>query len=226
MLEYMKKKICNNSFCFSSEVIKRLSIYARDLKYLYNQGITVVSSSKLAKLLGISPSLFRKDLSYFGEFGKRGVGYDIKSLIDNIEKILLNHKKHQVVIVGIGKLGKALLQFPGFLEEGFDFIAGFDINKEIVGSNINNIPIRHINELPEIIKENNISLGIICVPCKVAQDIADILVKNGIRGILNFAPIRLKVPRDIFLTCVDMAVELKSLNYYVKNNTSLNNNRD
>ncbi|NQT28015.1 MAG: redox-sensing transcriptional repressor Rex, partial [Candidatus Omnitrophica bacterium] len=183
----------NNKNSFSLETIKRLSLYLRNLKSLKEQGIDIVSSRKLTAFLNITPDQFRKDLSFFGGFGKRGVGYNVEKLTEEIENILGVNKERGIVIVGVGKLGTALMGFEGFSKFNIKITSAFDVDKDKVGKEKKGVKIDHINDIGDIVKKNNIKIAIISTPPAVAQEVTERLVSSGIKGTLNFAPIVLKV---------------------------------
>ena len=206
----------NNKNSFSLETIKRLSLYLRNLKGLKEQGIDTVSSRKLTIFLNVTPDQFRKDLSFFGGFGKRGVGYNVERLTEEIENILGVNKERRIAIVGVGKLGTALLGFEGFSKFNIKITSAFDVSKDKVGKEKKGVKINHINDMRDIVKKNNIKIAIISTPPEVAQEVTDELIPSGIKGILNFAPIVLKVPQAVSVSNVDMASELESLIFLTK----------
>ena len=206
----------NNKNSFSLETIRRLSLYLRNLKRLKEQDIYIISSDKLTKFLNVTPAQFRKDLSFFGGFGKRGVGYNVERLTEEIENILGVNKEWAIAIVGVGKLGMALLGFEGFSKFNIKVTFAFDIDKDKIGKARKGIKINHIRQIKDIIKENNIKVAIISTPPEAAQGVADQLASSGIKGILNFAPIVLKVPQTVSVSNVDMACELESLIFLTK----------
>lgn len=193
--------------------IIRLSVYSRYLSQLDKKGITNISSGEIAEGVGGSPAQVRKDLAYFGEFGTRGVGYNVKDLNQHIVRILGLNKSWKVIIVGAGNLGSALTQYKGFKERGFEVIGVFDNDINKVGLTLNGIPINPINKLKDIVKEEKVDIGIIAVPSPFAQDVADSMVESGIRAILNFAPIVISVPVEVELRNVDLAVNLEILTF-------------
>ncbi|MCD6093669.1 MAG: redox-sensing transcriptional repressor Rex [Candidatus Omnitrophica bacterium] len=212
-----KSKICIRKICFSVETVKRLSLYLRDLRKLAKKKIQFISSNKITQLLNISPAQFRKDLSYFGEFGKRGVGYEVEKLIKKLEEILGINKEWRIAVVGVGRLGSALLRFEGFSKFNIKIKTAFDIDKKKIGKVINGIKIEDVGNLERVIKKEKIKLSLICTPPQVAQDITNRLVSAGIRGILNFAPVALKVANNVFISNVDMACELEQLIFLLNN---------
>ncbi|MFH1519561.1 MAG: redox-sensing transcriptional repressor Rex [Candidatus Omnitrophota bacterium] len=210
----MKKRNEKNSF--SLETIRRLSIYLRNLKRLKDQNTDVISSDKLTKFLNVSPEQFRKDLSFFGGFGKRGVGYNVERLAQEIESILGLDQERRIAIVGIGRLGSALLGFEGFSKFKLKITLAFDIDEDKIRRVRQGVKIRHVKQMQRIIRKENIKIAIISTPPEVAQKVADGLVSSGIKGILNFAPIVLKVSQTVSVSNVDMASELESLIFLTK----------
>ncbi len=195
--------------------IVRLTVYARCLGELVKKRVSVVSSEELANNAGVNAAQVRKDLSFLGSFGRRGVGYDVNHLLNRISVCLGLSKERSVVIVGAGKLGSALLGYGGFREKGFKAIAAFDTDSRKIGTNIGNIEILDFNQMDSIIQKSDVSIGIITVPAADAQDVADRLVKAGIMSILNFAPITIKVPNHIVIRQVDLSSELEVLSHYL-----------
>ncbi|MBZ4652876.1 MAG: AT-rich DNA-binding protein [Peptococcaceae bacterium] len=193
--------------------IIRLSVYSRYLTQLDKNGITTISSGEIADGVGGTPAQVRKDLAYFGEFGTRGVGYNVRDLNEQIIKILGLSNKWNVVIVGAGNLGSALTQYKGFLERGFNVVAVFDNDINKVGLRLSGIPIYPIARAEEIVKQERVQIGIIAVPAPYAQEVADTLVQAGVKAILNFAPRVISVPDDVELRNVDLAVNLEILTF-------------
>jgi len=181
---------------------------------LSQQGLTSVSSGKLADFVNVNDWQIRKDFSYFGDFGKRGVGYNIDTLARQIKKILNLDAVHRAVLVGVGNLGSALLAYPGFKIYGFEITAAFDNDHARIGKKINDVTVEDISKLNSPAKQQA-SLAIIAVPEKAAQSVADALVKAGIKGILNFAPRRINVPKKIKVITIDIATDLARLPYYI-----------
>jgi redox-sensing transcriptional repressor len=196
------------------ETIKRLPIYLRGAIHLSDMGVKCVSSAELASLLGVTPWQIRKDLSYFGGMGTRGVGYNVESLINHIREILKLDVVRKAALVGVGNLGSAILAFPGFLPFGLEIAAAFDIDKRKVGKKRNGLVIRDAADLG-ILKEQSIDLGIIAVPGDAAQNVADDLIEAGIKAILNFAPRYIEVPKRVKVITIDIALYLARLPYYV-----------
>ncbi|MCR4441033.1 MAG: redox-sensing transcriptional repressor Rex [Peptococcaceae bacterium] len=193
--------------------IIRLSVYSRYLNQLEKNGVTTVSSVDIAEGVNNSPAQVRKDLAYFGEFGTRGVGYNVKELNRHIVKILGLDVEWKVIIAGAGNLGSALTQYRGFQERGFNIMAVFDNDVNKVGLMIGGIPILPTTRLAEFIKRENVQVGIIAVPARHAQEVVDVMVGAGIKAILNFAPRVLSVPSHVEYRSVDLAVNLEVLTF-------------
>jgi len=200
---------------FSAETIKRLSLYVRNLRQLQAKDTQVFSSSRISQFLNITPDQFRKDLSYFGEFGKRGVGYQVSTLIEAIERILGLDKAWKIALVGVGRLGSALLGFPGFSSFNMKIVAAFDSDKGKVGTVQDGLTVLPIARMKESIRENKITIAMVCTPPEVAQEVCDILIDAGVKAILNYAPVNIKAPREVFISTIDMACELESLIYFI-----------
>ena len=205
----------NKKRAFSPETIRRLSLYLRSLKGLKEKEVDIVSSEEIAKSLGISSPQVRKDLSYFGGFGKRGVGYSVDNLSREIEQILGMNRTWDIALAGVGRLGSALLRFPGFSQFKVRITAVFDCDPEKIGKTKSGITISNISDLKKILKQENIKIIMICVPPEHAQEIADMAIKAQARAILNFAPVSLKVPENVYVSNVDMACELETLIYFL-----------
>jgi redox-sensing transcriptional repressor len=197
--------------------VSRLSVYSRYLTGVEEQGIVNISSGEIAEGVGGTPAQVRKDLAYFGEFGTRGVGYNVKQLNQEIMGILGLKKGWNMILIGAGNLGSALSQYRGFQTRGFNIVAVFDNDMNKVGLKLNGLPIYAVNQMAEFIDNNDISIGIITVPSEYAQDIADILVETkNIKGILNFAPVVLTIPEEIAVRNVDLSVNLEVLSYNIE----------
>ena len=177
--------------------------------------INTISSSMLSEMTGISPHQIRKDLSYFGEFGKRGIGYPISELLVTLKEILKSNKKWDIVLVGAGNIGTAFLRYKGFSKRGFMIKAVFDNDIYKVGKKIGNIKIRAIKEMEDYLRIKNIKIGIIAVPAESAQEVADKMIAGGVRAILNFAPVSIKHPREVIIKHIDIAIELEKLVFYL-----------
>ncbi|HPP29452.1 MAG TPA: redox-sensing transcriptional repressor Rex [bacterium] len=199
-----------------TETIKRTIAYLRYLEREKQKGRTIISSKEITSLLNIPPEQFRKDLSFFGEFGKRGVGYNVDKLIETLKELLGLDRKVKAIVVGAGRLGTALVQYPGFLEINVEIIGAFDNDPEKIGQSIKGIGIYDIKNMKKFIIKNNVKIALLCVPANSAQDTANILVEAGIKSILNFAPVVLILPEEINVANVDMASEIGSIIYRMK----------
>lgn len=194
--------------------VARLPIYRRSLVELAANGSETVSSAALADLAGVNAAKVRKDLSYLGTYGVRGVGYDVTFLLGQIGDALGLNIEAPVVIVGLGNLGQALARYGGFLNRGFPIVALVDASADRVGEVVDGLKIAHIDELGELVSSLGIAVGIIATPAEAAQSVADMLVDAGVRSILSFAPTVLQVPDEVPLRKVDLATELEILGYY------------
>ncbi len=193
--------------------VTRLSIYSRFLERLDRNGVTTVSSGEIAEGVGVSPAQVRKDLAYFGEFGTRGVGYNVKDLLRYTLKILGLDQKWPLILVGAGNLGFALCTYKGFNDRGFSIVAVFDNDLMKIGKMIGHLEVLPMEKMPEVIEKHNVRIGIIAVPPRAAQDVAEYMVKNGLEAILNFAPITLNLPEKIEVRNVDLSVKLEILTF-------------
>ena len=195
------------------ETIRRLPVYLRGLMFLIGEGQLSISSKTLSDYVGVNSSQIRKDFSYFGDFGVRGVGYDIRKLCIEIKGILRLDIHQKAALIGVGNLGSAFLSYSGFQLYGFELAAAFDNNPKKVGKRINNVEIMDITKLGEL-KKQNIKLGILAVPRDSAQEITDELVNAGITGILNFSPCYITVPKKVKVVTIDIAGYLARMSYY------------
>jgi len=193
--------------------IIRLSVYSRYLHQLEKNGITTVSSGEIDEGVNGSSAQVRKDRAYCGDFGIRGVGYNVRDLNEQIIKILGLTSRWNVVIVGAGNLGSALGQYKGFQERAFNILAVFDNDITKIGLKIGGVPIYPISQLADFVKREQVQIGIVAVPAPYAQEVVDIFVDAGIKGILNFAPRVISVPDEVELRNVDLAVNLEILTY-------------
>lgn len=199
--------------------VARLPVYLRSLLVLAEEKTATISSERLAELAGVNAAQVRKDLSYLGSYGTRGVGYDVEYLLFQMSRELGLTHDWPVVIAGVGNLGQALANYGGFGERGFPVAALVDADASKVGRSIAGIVVRHIDELPEIMAEHQAAIGIIATPAGAAQDVADRMVAAGVSSILNFAPAVVTVPADMSLRKVDLAVELQILSFYQQRRT-------
>ncbi len=196
------------------ETIRRLPGYLRALVFSSEQGRERISSRILADLVGVNPSQVRKDFSYFGDFGTRGVGYNVDKLAKQIRRILKLNVVQKAALVGVGNLGSAVLTHPGFGLYGFDIAVAFDADPRKVGRRIKDIRIEDVSNL-RTLKRRKIKLGIIAVPRRAAQETADKLVEAGVKGILNFSPRYIAVPKKVKVITIDIAMDLARLPYYI-----------
>lgn len=201
----------------SESTVRRLSHYYRVLEEVEAEGGRLISSHRLAEREGVTSAQVRKDLSCFGSFGRRGLGYNVAHLREEIRSILGLDRRWRVGIVGVGNLGTALGLYRGFEEQGFDVVAAFDHDPARVGRPLGSLVVRDIADLPAVAKEFGLDLGVIATPLRAAQEVADALVAAGVRGILNLAPRKLFVPPHVALRTVDMTVEFESLSYALTN---------
>lgn len=198
-------------------VIKRLSLYARVLQKMAISGIDKVSSKELGDALGLNSAQVRKDLAYFGQFGVPGFGYYVEDLRSKIKSILGTDRTVRLALVGVGNLGQALLSYTtAFSREGFRLVAAFDADKRKVGGERIGVPVYHVSELEQRIKELAVDIVILSVPSGVAQQVVDTAVKAGVTAILNFVPERLIAPKEVKIHYVDLSIEIESLSYYLK----------
>ena len=197
------------------EAVRRLPIYLRGLLFLAEQGQQSVSSRNLADFLGVNPSQIRKDFSYFGDFGTPGVGYKTEKLIKQIKKILKLDVVQKTTLIGVGNLGSAVLAYPGLGIYGLDIVAAFDNNAKKIGKKIGNLTIEDVSKLRSL-RKRKIDLAIIAVPADAAQKTADALVKAGVKGILNFSPCYITVPKRVKVISIDIAMDLARLPYYMR----------
>lgn len=194
----------------------RFPLYLRQLEEYESEGVTLVSSRELAEMLGTSAAQVRKDLACFGHFGRPGVGYPVKELVGHIKRIMGLEHRWRVALVGAGNLGRALCRYKGFVEKGFEILAVFDKDKSKIGKSIRGKVIRPMTELAKTVRGRRIELGVIAVPAREAQTVTEQMVKAGIRGILNFAPVRLVVPAEVTVCAVDLGIELQQLSFNLR----------
>ena len=197
------------------ETIRRLPIYLRGLLLTSEQGQESISSRDLADFVGVKPWQIRKDFSYFGDFGTRGVGYNVEKLAKEIKKILKLNVIQKAALVGVGNLGLAILAYTGFKIYGLDIAAAFDVNPKKIGRKTKDITIENVSRLQTTLKKRKIKLAVMAVPPQAAQETADALVKAGVRGILNFSPSYIAVPKKIKVITIDIAMDMARLPYYM-----------
>lgn len=197
-------------------VIARLPVYIQKLNQLMREGRENVSSQEMAEFLGMTSAQIRKDLSFFGGFGKKGVGYDVINLLESLRSILNLNQIWEVVLVGAGKLGQALLSYQGFSRKGFEIVMAFDNDTNVIGQIIAGIKVRDVSEMKNLTCPRSIPIAILTVPAANAQEMADQLIQCGVKAILNYAPVTLKVPEGIKLSNIDPVLNLQTFTYYLK----------
>ncbi len=200
----------------------RLSVYLRCLDELVSENISKASSGFLAKRFHLNAAQIRKDLACFGEFGVRGVGYHIKELRDHLRKILGLNRQHRVAIIGAGRLGTALADYYGFQQTNFSVAAMFDTDEKKIGQKVGEIGIFDLKNFAEIAKRDNIDVAVIAVPAEFAQAVLEIVTDAGIKAVLNFAPVPLRVVGDVKLKTVDLTITLEGLSYYLSQTVNSN----
>ncbi|GAB4445811.1 MAG: redox-sensing transcriptional repressor Rex [Anaerolineales bacterium] len=196
-------------------IIGRLPIYLRALQRLAEKGVHNTSSQELGEMIGISAAQIRKDISQFGEFGKQGTGYSVPFLIERLQDILKVNRVWDVIIVGMGDMGHALARYNGFVNRGYQVTMLFDNDPAKIGQKVNDLEIFSTDTLLEKVKQNKIKIAMLTVPASAAQEVADLLVKAGIKAILNYAPIHLNVPKDVQVQHIDPAAHLQRMTYYL-----------
>jgi redox-sensing transcriptional repressor len=201
--------------------VGRLPIYLQALVDIAESGESRVSSEELAEAAGVNSAKVRKDLSHLGSYGTRGVGYDVAYLIHQIRRELGLTQDWPIVIAGIGNLGHALANYRGFPERGFSVAALVDVDPSKVGQRVGLVAVRHVDDLPELVRSLDIAIGVIATPAAVVQEVADLMVEAGIRSILNFAPAVIVVPKGVSVRKVDLAVELQILAFYEQRKATL-----
>jgi redox-sensing transcriptional repressor len=197
-------------------VINRLPVYARALAGLLEDGESVVSSQELGERLGVTPAQIRKDLSYFGRFGKQGRGYNIASLLAKLREILGLDRQWRVCVVGVGRLGQAIIEYGGFSPQGFQIVAAFDADPGVAGQRIGKLQVRHIDSLDAFLREGRVDIGVVAVPANAANEVVNRLVNGGIRAILNYAPITPQVPPGVRVRNIDPVIAMQSMTFYIK----------
>ena len=193
----------------------RLPQYIRVLSSLMAEDVGIVSSHRLGEILQVTPAQIRKDLSYFGRFGKQGRGYRVRHLMVELKEIVGLDRRWNVALVGVGRLGRAVLSYPGFAPEGFHVVAAFDSNRRIVGKTVGNLKVQPVEELAETVADQGIAVGIVGVPGPQAQGVVDRLVQAGVRGILNYAPIAAQAPEGVKVRNVDPVLALQTMTFYL-----------
>ncbi len=201
----------------AESTVRRLSLYLRCLEEFEGQGIETVSSEALASRGGTTSAQVRKDLSFFGSFGKRGLGYSVPELVRKLRGILGLGRSYRVAVLGAGKIGSALVQYRGFSQRGFEIVAIFDRDPAKIGQPWDGLRVLDIRELEAELARNPVDIAVIAVPAEAAQPLADRVVAAGVKAILNFAPVQLVVPDQVALKTVNLALELETLSYALAN---------
>ncbi len=196
-------------------VVMRLPQYIRVLSSLMDQGVNIVSSQRLGEILQVTPAQIRKDLSYFGRFGKQGRGYRVRHLIVELKEIMGLDRRWNVALVGVGRLGRAVLSYPGFAPEGFHVVAAFDADRRIVGRTVGSLKVQPVEELDRTVMERGIGIGIVGVPGPHAQEVIDRLVGAGVKAILNYAPIAAQAPDGVSVRNVDPVLAMQTMTFYL-----------
>jgi redox-sensing transcriptional repressor len=201
--------------------VARLPVYLRALQEVADAELTTISSERLAEMAGVNAAKVRKDLSYFGSYGTRGVGYDVEYLLFHIRRELGLTHDWPCVIVGMGNLGHALANYAGFRERGFVVAALVDTADEKIGTQVNGVTVSHLDDLPGVVRDKGVTIGVIATPAPAAQEVASRMVAAGITSILNFAPTVIAVPEEVSVRKVDLAVELQILSFYNERRSAL-----
>ena len=201
-----KKKIAESA-------ISRLSLYLRILEDLVEEEESTVSSQIMASQSGTTAAQVRKDLSLFGSFGRRGLGYSSTDLVSRIRQILGLNRRWKIAVIGMGRIGSALVEHKGFFDRGFDIVALFDTSDFKVGSNVHGLKVHHVNEIRALVQDKNIEIAVLTVPVEAVTEVTDLINGSGVRGILNWTPVRLAVSQSIEVKNVNMVMELEALSF-------------
>jgi len=201
----------------ADSTVRRLSAYLRFLEDFESRGLETISSEELAQRGGTTSAQVRKDLSFFGSFGKRGLGYPVPELADRLREILGLKQRYQVALIGAGKIGSALVQYRGFRHRGFDIVAIFDSDPAKVGRQWNGLTVLDVDQLESEFGRRRMDMAVLVTPAEAAQAVADRLIRLGVKAILNFAPVQLVVPDDVVVKTVNLALELETLSYALAN---------
>lgn len=201
----------------ADSTVRRLSAYLRFLEDFEGRGLSTISSDELAGRGGTTSAQVRKDLSFFGSFGKRGLGYSVPELAGRLREILGLGRQWKVIIIGAGKIGAALVAYRGFRQRGFQILSAYDSNPEKVGRTLEGIPVRDIGYLEKDVQRERPDIAVVTVPSENAQAVVDRVVKAGIKAVLNFAPTQLQVPNDVTVKTANMAMELEGLSFALTN---------
>ncbi len=197
-------------------VVERLPLYVRVLAGFETRDIEMVSSEQLGSQLHMTPAQIRKDLSYFGRFGKQGRGYNVRALALRLREILGLDRSWNACLVGVGRLGRAIISYPGFAPEGFNIVSAFDMNPAVIGTTVDGVSVEALSEITPVVQRLDISIGIVAVPASAAQQVIDQLVESGVGAILNYAPITAHAPDGVRIKNIDPVMSLQSMTYYLK----------
>lgn len=201
-------------------VVSRLPQYVRTLSQLLAEGVQIANSQQLGEKLQITPAQIRKDLSYFGRFGKQGRGYNVNHLLEELRQILGLTVTWNVAVVGVGRLGRAILNYPGFTPDGFQLVAALDDNPDVVGRDVGGLTVQPVAQLGDVIQRHHVSIAIVAVPIAYTQSVVDRLVECGVKAILNYAPIMPQVPEGVNVRNIDPLLSLQSMTYYLANGSA------
>lgn len=196
-------------------VVRRLPLYARTLAYLQQEGVKSVSSQELGARINVTAAQIRKDLSYFGQLGKQGIGYKVDELLHHINRILGLSQDWNVVLVGVGHLGQAIARYSGFSEKGIHIVGLFDTDPRKIGNELVGLSIQHVNLISDVVREHNVRMAIVAVAAEQAQEVVDMLVKAGVEAILNYAPVIVQIPEGVWVRHIDPVSLLHSMTYYL-----------
>ena len=204
-------------------VVRRLPLYARTLAYLQAEGVTEVSSQELGTRINVTAAQIRKDLSYFGQLGKQGIGYNVDALLQHINNVLGLSQDWNVVLVGVGQLGQAIARYTGFSERGIHIVGLFDADPGKVGTELAGRTIRHVREIGSVVRDKHVRMAIVAVSADQAQAVVDMLVNAGVEAILNYAPVIVRVPDGVWVRHIDPVALLHSMTYYLANDVPVPN---
>ena len=196
-------------------VVRRLTQYYHALRYCRDRGLEIISSQTLGEMLNVTAAQIRKDLSFFGGFGKQGIGYNVANLLEHLQRILGLQRMWNMALIGLGNLGRALLHYQGFAQEGFQVVVLFDSDPRKIGTTVSGLTIHDDRDVGRIIPEMGIRIALLAIPPEKAQEVTDMLVQAGVRAILNYAPVTLKVPEGVWVRQVDPLAALQSMTYYL-----------
>lgn len=204
-------------------VVRRLPLYARTLAYLQAEGVTEVSSQELGTRINVTAAQIRKDLSYFGQLGKQGIGYNVDALLQHINRVLGLSQDWNVVLVGVGQLGQAIARYSGFSERGIHIVGLFDADQGKIGTELAGRTIRHVREIGSVVRDEQVRMAIVAVSADQAQAVVDMLVNAGVEAILNYAPVIVRVPDGVWVRHIDPVSLLHSMTYYLANDVPVPN---